>query len=149
MAFFSGRFLLILFLISAIPIAILMSLELANPQTNVYYYHSSGFFRETGKWDEVGRRFLVGFMEGGVGQIAVPDGHSPETILEEVRVIDDEDLRGNASLGILIDRPRNRLLVVTADVREKKFNGLAAYDLSTFKRQFLTQLIDPSKKIFS
>jgi hypothetical protein len=82
-------------------------------------------------------------MEGGVGQIRVPDDHSSGTILEEVRVITDVDLKGNASLGILVDPARNRLLVAIADVFGNRYGALAAYDLTTWDRLFLTQLSGP------
>ncbi|XP_008454291.2 uncharacterized protein LOC103494732 [Cucumis melo] len=145
MALCSTRCLFILFILSAIPIAFLISLELANPPSHVYYYHSTGYLRECAKWDDLGRRFLVGFMTGGgVGQVSVPDDYSPDTILEEVPVIKDAELQGNASLGIVVDRPRNRLLVVFADLLANKYSGLAAYDLSSWKRQFLTHLSGPN-----
>ncbi|KAF3436545.1 hypothetical protein FNV43_RR23637 [Rhamnella rubrinervis] len=84
--------------------AFLISLELAKPATHVYHYHSAGWLRECAKWDDLHRRFIVSFMGGGVGQISVPEDHSPETVLEEVQVINDVDLTGNASLGLVIDR---------------------------------------------
>lgn len=110
----------------------------------MYHYHSSGWFRESVKWDDLHRRFLVSFLEGGVGQVSVPDHDSAETVLEEVTVVKDVDLAGNASLGILVDRPRNRCLVAVADVLGNRYNALAAYDLSTWKRLFLTPLVGPS-----
>lgn len=70
---------------------------------------------------------------------------SEEEVLEEVPVVKDVDLAGNASLGIAIDRPRNRLLAVYADPLGNRYGALAAYDLSTWKRLFLTQLSGPSK----
>lgn len=145
MALCSTKTLFLLFLLSAVPIAYLISLELANPSTHVYHYHSSGWFRESVKWDDLHRRFLVSFLEGGVGQVSVPDHDSAETVLEEVTVVKDVDLAGNASLGILVDRPRNRCLVAVADVLGNRYNALAAYDLSTWKRLFLTPLVGPSK----
>ncbi|XP_022155285.1 uncharacterized protein LOC111022422, partial [Momordica charantia] len=72
------------------------------------------------------------------------DGHSLEAVLEEVPVVKDADLHGNASLGILVDRPRNRLLVVATDLLGNKYSGLAAYDLSSWKRQFLAHLSGPN-----
>jgi sugar lactone lactonase YvrE len=64
--------------------------------------------------------------------------------LDEVTVVNDVDLAGNSSLGIVVDRSRNRLLVVSADVIWNRYSALAAYDLSTWKRLFLTQLSAPS-----
>ncbi|KAF5741525.1 hypothetical protein HS088_TW10G00525 [Tripterygium wilfordii] len=142
----STKSLIFLFLISAVPIAFIIPLELSKPPTHVFHYHSSGFFRESAKWDDLNRRFIVGFMEGGVGQIKVPDDYSPGTVLDEVTVVKDVDLAGNASLGVLVDRPRNRLLVTTGDVIKGRYGALAAYDLSTWQRLFLTQLSGPSEK---
>lgn len=59
-------------------------------------------------------------------------------------MVKDADLTGNASLGISVDRPRNRLLVAVADVFGNRFSALAAYDLDTWNRLFLTQLNGPS-----
>lgn len=139
----STKTLLFLFLISAIPIAFIISMELAKPPTHVYHYHSSGFFRECAKWDDLNRRFLVSFMEGGIGEITVPEDHGSsleEAVLKEVTVVKDPDLTGNSSLGIVVDRPRNRLLVAISDILGNNYNALAAYDLSTWDRLFLTKL---------
>lgn len=142
MAYFfcSTRFFLFLLLISAVPVAYIISVERAIPTTHIYHYHSIGWLRECSKWDDLNRRFLVSHMEGGVGQISVPDDHSPETVLKEIPVVKDTDLAGNASLGFAIDRPRNRLVVAVADLLGNQYNALAAYDLSTWNRLFLTQL---------
>ncbi|OAY48763.1 uncharacterized protein LOC110615479 [Manihot esculenta] len=140
----SAKSLIFLFILSAIPIAFIISLELAKPTTHVFHYHSSGFFRECGKWDDLNRRFIVAFMDGGVGEIRVPDDYSPGTVLQEVTAVKDVDIAGNSSLGIVVDRPRNRLLVVNADVIGNKYSGLAAYDLSTWQRLFLTHLSGPN-----
>lgn len=66
-----------------------------------------------------------------------PDGGA----LEEIPVVGG--VGKNSSLGIVIDRPRNRLLVAIADVLGNKYSALAAYDLTTWNRQFLTQLGGP------
>ncbi|KAB2017263.1 hypothetical protein ERO13_D08G140400v2 [Gossypium hirsutum] len=145
--FCSPRFLVFVFLISAIPIAYIISEERAVPTTHVFHYHSAGFFRECAKWDDQGRRFLVSFLEGGVGEIRVPDDYAPgpgDVVLKEVTLVKDFDLAGNSSLGIAVDRLRNRLLVVVADLLGNRYSGLAAYDLSSWKRLFLTRLSGPS-----
>ncbi|PON61713.1 Six-bladed beta-propeller [Parasponia andersonii] len=139
----SVKSLFVLFLVSAIPIAYLVSLELASPATHVYFYRGSTWFHECAKWDDLHRRFLISSLTGGVSQLSIPDD-SPETVLEEVPVVKDVDLAGNASLGLLVDRPRNRLLVVAADLIGNRYGALVAYDLSTWKRLFLTQLSGPS-----
>ncbi|GMI76021.1 hypothetical protein like AT2G16760 [Hibiscus trionum] len=142
--FCSPRFLVFVFLVSAIPIAYIISEERAEPTNHVFRYHSTGFFRECAKWDDQGRRFLASFLEGGVGEIHVPEYYTPGVVLQEKTVVKDFDLAGNSSLGIAVDRPRNRLLVVIADVLRNRYSALAAYDLSTWNRLFLTQLSGPS-----
>ncbi|XWS46554.1 hypothetical protein CRYUN_Cryun14cG0077800 [Craigia yunnanensis] len=142
--FCSPRFLIFLFIVSAIPIAYIISEERAKTDNNVFHYHSVGFFRECAKWDDQGRRFLVTFLEGGIGEIHVPDDYSRDVVLKEVTVVKDSDLNGNASLGLAVDLPRNRLLVVVADLLRNRYSALAAYDLSTWRRLFLTHLSGPS-----
>ncbi|XP_054803014.1 uncharacterized protein LOC129306428 [Prosopis cineraria] len=138
----SPKFLVFLVLLSAVPIGVIISMELAKPPTHVYHYRSTGWLRECGKWDDQNRRFIVTFFEGGIGQIPVT-GVEGE-VLEEIPIVKDADLTGNASLGIVIDRPRNRLLAVHADAVGNRYGALAAYDLSTWKRLFLTQLSGPN-----
>uniref|UniRef100_A0A0D3E8W6 Uncharacterized protein n=3 Tax=Brassica TaxID=3705 RepID=A0A0D3E8W6_BRAOL len=148
--FCSGRCTAALLLVlSAVPIAYLISLERAVPSTHVIYYHSSGFLRECAKWDDVGRRFLVSFMDGGgIGEVVIRDSDSDDSeVLEEVILIKDVDIAGNASAGIVIDRDRNRLLVAIGDMVGNKYSALAAYDLSTWHRIFLTELSGHSKEI--
>ncbi|KAL5983548.1 hypothetical protein ACLOJK_017635 [Asimina triloba] len=134
--------LLLLFLFSAVPLSIIVALERTKYATHSYEYHSSGWLRECAKWDDQGRRFLVSKMEGGVAQVVVPtdDGQAP---LEEEAVLRDAEVAGNGSLGIRVDRRRERLLVVHADVGGKRYGALAAYDLRTWERLFLTQLSGP------
>nr|GMD27799.1 Mucin-5AC like [Ipomoea batatas] len=143
----SAKLLLLFFIVSAIPIAIIIHLETGGrPSTHVIQYHSTGWFRECAKWDDQGRRFLVTFFDGGVGQIPVPldyDDGSAGSVLQETVVVKEVDLAGNASLGFAIDRRRNRVLVAVADVFGNRYSALAAYDLSTWKRIFLTKLGGP------
>lgn len=75
---------------------------------------------------------------GGIGEIVPRDGNSD--VLDEVTVVKDADLAGNASLGIAIDRDRNRLLVAVADLLGNRYSALAAYELSTWRRIFLAEL---------
>lgn len=146
----SSKILPLLFLVSAVPAAILLSLERATPPGDSFRYRSGGLGRESVKWDDVGRRFLVSFMEGGLGEIRVSaDGGGSPAELEEIAVVRDLDVAGNASLGLAIDRPRNRVLVVIADLFGHRYSALAAYDLATWKRIFLTRLNGPGEKSFA
>ncbi|OVA16773.1 SMP-30/Gluconolactonase/LRE-like region [Macleaya cordata] len=146
----SPRCLLLVLIISAVPLGFIISLERSKSSTNVYEYSSPGWFRECSKWDDLNRRFLVSYIEGGVGQISVPEDHTPGTVIEAKTVIKESELAGNASLGMVIDRPRNRLLVVSADLKGNLFSAVAAYDLTSWNRLFLTQLSGPGdEKAFS
>ncbi|CAO2826641.1 unnamed protein product [Amaranthus hypochondriacus] len=140
---FSPKLLLFLFLLSAIPISILITLERAPHSTHVYQYHSTSWLRESATWDDINRRFIVSGIEGGVGEVRVPDDHHHDDILDEITTVKDVDLAGNASVGVSIDRLRNRLLVVVTDLIGNRYSGLAAYDLSSWKRLFLTHLTKP------
>ncbi|OVA16775.1 hypothetical protein BVC80_1543g230 [Macleaya cordata] len=76
--------------------------------------------------------------------ILVPEDHtSGSTVIEAKSVIKESELAGNASLGMVIDRPRNRLLVVSVDFLGNLYSAVAAYDLTTWNRLFLTQLSGP------
>ncbi|KAH9609115.1 hypothetical protein KSS87_004481 [Heliosperma pusillum] len=148
---FSTKFLLSILLLSAIPIGILIGLETAPPSTHVYQYHSNSWLRECVKWDYLNRRFIVSYMEGGVGVVNVHDNiqegiTTDHVVLDEITVVKDADLAGNASVGIVIDRPRNRLLVVVADLIQNRYGGLAAYDLSSWKRLFIAHLSGPDEE---
>ncbi|CAJ2629035.1 unnamed protein product [Trifolium pratense] len=139
----SPKFLAIIVLLTSIPIGIIISLERTQSQTHVYHYHTNGggWFRECAKWDSDNNRFIISFFEGGIGQISVPEKKElQETVLEEEIIVKETELAGNASLGLTIDRSRNRILVVNADVLGNRYSGVVAYDLSTWKRLFLTKL---------
>ncbi|XP_057966694.1 uncharacterized protein LOC131156773 [Malania oleifera] len=145
----SLKFLPIFLLISAVPVAFIVSQERGKPATHVYHYRSQGWLRECAKWDDQGRRFLVSFMEGGLGQIPLPLDHSPETALDEITVVKDADVAGNSTLGLTVDRPRNRVVVAIADVIRNTYSAVAAYDLDTWNRLFLTRLSSPGEKSFA
>ncbi|CAH1434178.1 unnamed protein product [Lactuca virosa] len=141
--FCSTRFLLLLLVLSAIPVAIIISLESATPSSHYYQFHSTGWFRESSKWDEVKRRFIVSFTDGGgLGVVHVPDDHNPNdnVVLEEIPVVKNTDAVGNGTCGLFIDRPRNRVVVAIADVFGNTYSAVAAYDMDSWKRLFFTQL---------
>lgn len=147
---FSTKFLLIFLLFSAIPIGVIISLERAPRASHVYEYHSNSWLRECAKWDDLNRRFLVSYMEGGIGEVkVVSDDDEEGRILEEITAVKDAELAGNATLGMSVDRPRNRVLVVTADLLGNRYGGLAAYDLSSWQRLFLTHLTFPGNSFLS
>ncbi|KAL5700885.1 hypothetical protein ACHQM5_026286 [Ranunculus cassubicifolius] len=141
--FCSFKLLILITLITAIPLAFIISLEQSKHSTHLYQYYSNGYMRECTKWDDAHRRFIVSYFEGGVGQILVPEKYDQGNVLEEKMVIKEEELKGNASLGMVIDKKRNRVLVVNADVKGFVYGGLAAYDLDSWRRVFLVQLSGP------
>ncbi|XP_076905461.1 uncharacterized protein LOC143561220 [Bidens hawaiensis] len=139
--FCSTKFFLLILLISAIPLAIIISLESTTPTTHHYHFHSTGWFRESSKWDQINHRFIVSFTDtGGLGVVHVPHDHKHNTVLEEIRVVENTDAVGNGTCGVYIDGARNRVVVAIADVFGNKFSAVAAYDLSSWKRLFFTQL---------
>lgn len=140
--FCSTKFFIPLVLITAIPIAIIISLESSPPTTHYYQFHSTGWFRESSKWDQVNKRFIVSFTDtGGLGVVHVPDDHNdPNVVLEEIRVLENVDAVGNGTCGVFIDGDRNRVVVAIADVFGNRYSAVAAYDLDSWKRLFFTQL---------
>eukprot|EP00249_Psilotum_nudum_P021128 c27982_g5_i1 orf=327-824(+) len=100
-------------------------------------YASSGFFRDAAHWDPFGQRFLVSFIENGVGGVRseVEGGVGMEEIL-----VQEEELRGNASLGFKVDVERERVVVVVADLYRNKFSALVAYDIKSWERIFMVKL---------
>ncbi|KAK9704777.1 hypothetical protein RND81_07G010100 [Saponaria officinalis] len=139
---FSTKFLLTLFLMSAIPIGVIISLERVSPSTHVYQYHSNSWFRECAAWDHPNRRFIVSYLEGGLGVLNLGDD-SEDGVLVEKTVVKDDDLAGNATVGVHIDHSRNRLLVTVGDMRNNHYSGLASYDLTSWTRLFLAHLSGP------
>nr|XP_043621373.1 uncharacterized protein LOC122593087 [Erigeron canadensis] len=142
----STKFFLILVILSAIPLAILISLESATPSTHSYQFHSTGWFREASKWDPVNNRFIVSFTDtGGLGVVHVPDDdhNNKGVVLEEIPVVKNHDAVGNGTCGLFIDRPRNRVVVAIADLFGNKYSAVAAYDLDSWQRLFFTQLSNP------
>ncbi|KAI0491322.1 hypothetical protein KFK09_025582 [Dendrobium nobile] len=137
----------LLLLATAIPIALIASLERAAIATNgSLRYRSGGWLRECAKWDHARRRFLIStYFDGGVAEIRLPaisDG-SDGSDLQERTFIADADVAGNVSLGILIDAKRDRLLVVYAEVMGLSSAAVASYGLDSGERLFLTRLSRP------
>ncbi|XP_043722808.1 uncharacterized protein LOC122669952 [Telopea speciosissima] len=143
-SFCSAKFLVVICLITAIPLALVISLERRIKSEEgyggSYEYYSNGWLRESCKWDDLNRRFLISSFDGGLSQILLPHDHNSGTVLLEEAVVHDDEVAGNATLGIVIDRSRNRLLVAIADVLGNRYGAVAAYDLTTWNRLFLTQL---------
>ncbi|KAL2507555.1 Calcium-dependent phosphotriesterase superfamily protein [Forsythia ovata] len=149
MASCSTKFFLLLFLLSAIPFALIIHLEISDPATHVFEYHSAGWFRECAKWDDVNQRFLVSYFDGGFGVIPVPENYSSGTVLEEIPVVNNVDFGKNKTLGFVIDRPRNRVVVAIGDAVGNRYGAVAAYDLTSWKRIFLTKLSGPEDRAFA
>lgn len=60
--------------------------------------------------------------------------------MEEMVMLREADMAGNASLGITVDEDRRQVVVVFADVIGHKHSAVAAYDLDTWERNYLTHL---------
>ncbi|KAK6118115.1 hypothetical protein DH2020_048099 [Rehmannia glutinosa] len=139
----SPKFFLLLLLLSAVPIAYIIHSETSERATHAYAYHSNGWLRECTKWDDLNRRFLVSFFEGGFGVVPVQEDQGSGVVLEEIQVVGNVGFGKNSSLGFVVDRPRNRAVVVIADVMGNKYSAVTAYDLTTWERLFVTQLSGP------
>lgn len=100
----------------------------------------SGLFPEGLEYDSKNKRFLLGSAaEGTIFWVGDDGSHSP--------FIEDDDLRSSA--GIHVDLENDRLLVVNTDpgvytgaTPEGSTASLAAYDLTTMERLFLTDLTE-------
>lgn len=136
-------------LVSAVPLALLVALERTKSTGGSVEYRSLGWIRECAQWDDEGRRFLVStFFGGGVSEVPVPPERAGgAALMEERAVLQDADVRGNGSVGILLDRRRGRLLVTYADLLGHRYAALGAYDLASWRRLFLTQLSGPGMLI--
>ncbi|GAQ92782.1 Calcium-dependent phosphotriesterase superfamily protein [Klebsormidium nitens] len=99
-------------------------------------YNSPQQFPEGIDWDAKNGRFLVGSVLKGNILAIYPDGTTKE-------VVKDEEYSGCATLGLQVDLPRNRFVVtVHSNNPAAPYDGVAAYDLDSGKRQFLTKLSD-------
>ncbi|KAL6649803.1 hypothetical protein ACP70R_014027 [Stipagrostis hirtigluma subsp. patula] len=107
-------------------------------------YAGDRWFHECAKWDAEGGRFLVStFFGAGVAEVRAGEG-------EERVVVADPDAAGRVALGLVVDAPRRRLLVVYAD-RPPRFGyaALGAYELGSWRRLFLTRLDAPGETTFA
>ncbi|EEE58918.1 hypothetical protein OsJ_10566 [Oryza sativa Japonica Group] len=109
-------------------------------------YVGDGWLHECAKWDADGRRLLVSnFFGAGVSELrAEAKGKEKE---EERVVLADPDVAGRVALGLTVDAPRGRLLIVYADRLPRfAYSAVAAYDLASWRRLFLTRLDGPAAK---
>ncbi|XP_027351445.1 uncharacterized protein LOC113862564 [Abrus precatorius] len=102
---------------------------------HVINFRSPNLYPESFAWDPQAQHFLVGSLRQRI-IAAVSDAGVVETF------ISDSDLPAGASfLGLAVDSPRNRLLAVVHTYNTlPHFNALAAYDLRSRRRIFLSSL---------
>ncbi|CAN6313046.1 unnamed protein product [Urochloa humidicola] len=108
-------------------------------------YAGEGWMHECAKWDAEGGRFLAStFFGAGVAEV-----RGGGEAAEERVVLADPDAAGRVALGLAIDAPRRRLLLVYAD-RMPRFGyaALGAYELGSWRRLFLTRLDVPGESTF-
>ncbi|KAG6495657.1 uncharacterized protein LOC121992448 [Zingiber officinale] len=137
--------LLIFLLVSSVPLAIIASLERSAAG---FTFQTPDWICECAKWDPVGRSFLVStFLGGSVARLTLEDPQAVGGALTQRTVLSDPDVAGNASLGMAIDRGsgRRRILVVYADLLRCRSSSVAAYDLESWSRIFLTHLSGPGE----
>ncbi|CAN6320246.1 unnamed protein product [Urochloa humidicola] len=107
-------------------------------------YAGEGWMHECAKWDAEGARFLAStFFGAGVAEVRGGEA------AEERVVLADPDAAGRVALGLAVDAPRRRLLLVYAD-RMPRFGyaALGAYELGSWRRIFLTRLDVPGESTF-
>ncbi|KAG5608322.1 hypothetical protein H5410_019603 [Solanum commersonii] len=107
---------------------------------HVITFRSPSLYPESFTWDPKSHNFIIG---GTRHQklLSISESGVAETL------ISDTDLPQNSSfLGLAIDRRRNRLLAcihrTPTATHPSPFNALAAYDLKSHRRIFLTPLLD-------
>ncbi|CAM0872877.1 unnamed protein product [Alopecurus aequalis] len=113
-------------------------------------YAGEGWLHECAKWDAEGGQFLVStFFGAGVAEVRVRGG-SKGGLVEERVVVADPEVTGRVALGLAVDAPRRRVLVVYAD-RPPRFGyaAVGAYELGTGRRIFLTRLNGPGESSFA
>uniref|UniRef100_A0A0D3HE50 SMP-30/Gluconolactonase/LRE-like region domain-containing protein n=1 Tax=Oryza barthii TaxID=65489 RepID=A0A0D3HE50_9ORYZ len=94
-------------------------------------------------WDADGQRLLVSnFFGAGVSELRTKTkGKEKE---EERVVLADPDVAGRVTLGLTVDAPRGRLLIVYADrIPRFGYSAVAVYELTSWRRLFLTRLDGP------
>ncbi|KAF3322679.1 SMP-30/Gluconolaconase/LRE-like region [Carex littledalei] len=132
-----STFALVLFILSAIPISLILSLE---QSTKSISYQSRHWSHECAKWDPLSEKFLVStFSGGGLAEVAPTGG-------EERVVVQDLAVAGNFSVGINIDRVRRRALVVYSDGIRGRYGAIGAYRIGSWDQLFLTHLTRPGDK---
>ncbi|CAL4939068.1 unnamed protein product [Urochloa decumbens] len=106
-------------------------------------YAGGGWMHECAKWDAEGGRFLAStFFGASVAEVR--GGEAEERV-----VLADPDAAGRVALGLAVDAPRRRLLLVYAD-RFPRFGyaAVGAYELGSWRRLFLTRLDVPGESTF-
>ncbi|CAH9104892.1 unnamed protein product [Cuscuta epithymum] len=103
-------------------------------------FRSENLFPESFTWDPKSQHFILGSLRYPK-LVSVSDAGVSETL------ISDASLPPNSSIrGIALDRIHYRILAVVhcppSSASTEPFNALAAYDLISLRRLFLTPLID-------
>ncbi|CAJ1837917.1 unnamed protein product [Sphenostylis stenocarpa] len=102
---------------------------------HVINFRSPNLYPESLAWDPLAQHFLLGSLRQRI-IAAVSDAGIVETFIYDTDLPD-----GTSILGLAVDAPRNRLLaVVHSHPPLPPFNALAAYDLRSRRRLFLSPL---------
>ncbi|MCD7450588.1 hypothetical protein HAX54_007384 [Datura stramonium] len=127
-------------LFNAFLISVSLIIASAAKSGHVINFRSPTLYPESFTWDPKSHNFIVGgtrhqkllsISEAGVAEALITDTDLPEN---------------SSFLGLAIDRHRNRLLAcihrIPTPAHPSPFNALAAYDLQSRRRIFLTPLLD-------
>lgn len=107
-------------------------------ESHVINFRSPNLYPESLTWDPVAYHFIAGSLRNPI-LVSISSTAVIDTL------ISDPSLPANSCfLGVTVDPLRNRILaVVHSHSPLSSFNGLAAYDLRSRHRLFLTPLSDP------
>ncbi|CAM6114099.1 unnamed protein product [Calypogeia fissa] len=102
---------------------------------------SQDLIHESADWDAKHNRFILSalrFSGGGLFELDL-NGNEAGAILQAKKVAALQEAGGPTFLGVRVDPPRNRVLVVLSTLK-KDYSGLAAYDLSSWELLFKIDL---------
>ncbi|XP_019164623.1 PREDICTED: uncharacterized protein LOC109160834 [Ipomoea nil] len=107
---------------------------------HVINFRSENLFPESFVWDPRSQHFVVGSLRYPK-LVSVSDAGVSETLISDASLPADSKI-----LGIALDRRHYRVLAVVHRPAPEPFNALAAYDLISLRRIFLTPLIDDEEE---
>ncbi|KAM7463460.1 hypothetical protein LguiA_031581 [Lonicera macranthoides] len=111
---------------------------------HIINFRSPNLYPESLAWDPIAQHFLVGSLRYPT-ILSISDAAVVDTVISDPSLPPDSTF-----LGVTVDPLRRRLLTaVHSNSQTPSFNALAAYDLRSGQRLFLTPLLDPASTIYA